>query len=87
VEFSLGLNPTDSTSRFSITTTGTPASGLTLTWPSSQGISFEVRSSADLTDWSTLETTIIGQPSETTATWTAPAGTTGSKFYRIEFTP
>jgi hypothetical protein len=34
-----------------------------------------------------LETTIIGQPSETTATWTAPAGTTGSKFYRIEFTP
>lgn len=87
VEFSLGLNPTDSTSRFSITTTGTPDSGLTLTWPSSQGISFEVRSSADLTDWSTLETTIIGQPSETTATWTAPAGTTGSKFYRIEFTP
>jgi hypothetical protein len=88
VEFALGLNPTDGTSRFAITTTGSAATGLTLTWPSAEGISFEVRSSTDLVDWSTLEGTVVGQADATTATWTAPAATPGArKFYRVGFTP
>lgn len=88
VEFKLGLNPTDGTSRFAITTTGSAATGLTLTWPGAEGIGFEVRSSSDLVDWSTLEATVVGQAEATTGTWTAPAATPGArKFYRVEFTP
>jgi len=88
VEFALGLNPTDGTSRFAITTTGSAATGLTLTWPGAEGIGFEVRSSTDLVDWSTLEATVVGQAEATTGTWTAPAATPGArKFYRVEFTP
>ena len=87
VEFALGLNPTDGTSRFAIVTSGTAAAGLTLTWPSAEGVSFQVRSSGNLSDWSTLEATILGAAGETTASWTAPAATGGKRFYRIEFTP
>ncbi len=87
VEFALGLDPTDGTSRFGIVVTGSAASGLTLTWPSAEGVSFQVRSSTDLSDWSTLEATVVGQPAQATATWTAPAATGGAKFYRVEFTP
>jgi hypothetical protein len=87
VEFALGLNPTSGTSSFAITRTGAPATGITLTWPSAEGISFQVRSSTDLSDWSTLEATILGAAGEPTASWTAPAATGGKRFYRIEFTP
>lgn len=87
VEFALDLDPTDGTSRFSIVTSGTAATGLTLNWPSAEGVSFQVRSSADLSDWSTLEATILGAAGEPTASWTAPAATGGKRFYRIEFTP
>lgn len=88
VEFALGLNPTSGTSRFAITTTGSATTGLTLTWPSAEGIEFKVRSSFDLLDWTTIEATVTGQVAETTSNWTAPAATPGaSKFYRVEFTP
>ena len=87
VEFALGLNPTSGSSTFAVTWTGTPATGVTLTWPSAGGVSFQVRSSADLSDWSTLEATILGAAGEPTASWTAPAATGGKRFYRIEFTP
>lgn len=87
VEFALGLDPTDADSRFAIALTGTAATGLTLTWPSAEGISFAVRSSTDLADWTTLEATVVGQAAQSTATWTAPAAGSGKKFYRIEFTP
>jgi len=87
VEFALGLDPTDATSRFAITTTGSAATGLTLTWPSAAGIEFQVRSSLDLVDWLTLEATVIGAVGETTTSWTAPAASEGKRFYRVEFTP
>ena len=87
VEFALGLSPVDANSRFSITATGTAGTGLVLTWPSAPGISFAVRGSSDLVDWSTLEATVVGAAGQNTASWTAPAATGGRKFYRIEFTP
>ena len=87
VEFALGLSPTSGISAFAITRNGAPATGITLTWPSAEGISFQVRSSANLSDWTTLEATILGAAGETTASWTAPAATGGKRFYRIEFTP
>ena len=87
IEFALGLDPTSGSSRFAISTHGSQATGLTLTWPSVEGIPFQVRSSSDLSDWSTLEATVIGAVGETTASWTAPAATTSKRFYRVEFTP
>lgn len=87
VEFALGLDPTNGGSRFGIVLSGSAASGLTLTWPSAEGISFEVRSSTDLSDWSTLEATVVGQPAQATATWSAPPGAGSAKFYRVEFAP
>ncbi len=87
VEFALDLDPTDGTSRFAIVTSGTAATGLTLTWPSAEGVSFQVRSSTDLSDWTALEATVIGGAGDPTASWTAPAAAGGKRFYRIEFTP
>ena len=87
VEFALDLDPANTNSRFAIDFTGTAATGLTLTWPSVEGKSFAVKSSPDLSDWTTLEATVVGQAGQDTASWTAPAGATGAKFYRIEFTP
>ncbi len=87
VEFALGLDPKSGSSRFAVTPTGTPEAGQTLTWPSQPGISFQVRSSTDLADWSTIEATVVGQPATTTASWTAPAAAGSKKFYRVQFTP
>ncbi len=87
VEFALGLNPKDGTSRFAVTTSGTPATGITLTWPSQPGVVFEVRSSTDLVDFSTVEATVTGQPSMTTASFTVPAASGPRRFYRVQFKP
>jgi hypothetical protein len=87
IEFALGLDPTDGTSRFGVTLTGSAATGVTLNWPSVEGASFQVRSSSDLADWSTLEATVVGQEDQTSATWTAPPAAGGRRFYRVEFTP
>ena len=87
IEFALGLDPTDGSSRFAVATTGTAAAGLTLTWPSAPGVSFQVRGSPDLSDWSTLEAAVVGQPARSTATWTAPPAAGARRFYRVEFTP
>ncbi|MCW1923406.1 hypothetical protein OKA05_12645 [Luteolibacter arcticus] len=87
VEFALDLDPTSGASRFAITITGTAATGLTLTWPSAEGISFQVKSSIDLLSFPVLEATIVGQASQTTATWTTPPASELRKFYRVEFNP
>lgn len=86
VEFLLGLDPTTGTSLFATTGSGAPTTGITLTWPSAAGISFQVRSSVDLTDWSTLEATVIGAVGETTASWTSGPQADPKKFFRVEFT-
>ena len=88
IEFALGLDPTDGTSRFALTTSGSAAAGLELRWPSAEGVTFEIRSSTDLSDWSTLEATVQGQPGQSQATWTAPAAQDSERrFYRVQFNP
>lgn len=91
IEFALDLDPVDGNSRFAVATSGSVSSGLTLTWPSAEGISFQVRSSTNLSDWSTLEATVLGQTGQPTASWTAPAADSppspARKFYRVEFNP
>jgi hypothetical protein len=87
VEFALGLAPKDGTSRFAVAIAGTPAAGQTLTWPSQPGIAFEVRSSTDLVDWSTLEATVTGQAEMNTASFDVPAPPGARKFYRVQFEP
>lgn len=88
-EYRLGLNPVSGSSLFQVTQTGTPASGITLTWPSQPGLTFTVRSSANLTDWSTIEATVPAAASPATSTsWsTGPLAPGGGRFYRVEFTP
>jgi hypothetical protein len=70
------------TSRFAAFT-----SGDNLTWPSVPGMLFEVRSSTDLSDWSTLEAIVPAAPSPAKSTsWLVPpAGPI--RFLRVQFVP
>lgn len=89
VERALGLLPADSSSRFAITTSGTAATGITLTWPSRPNLNFTVKSSGDLGDWSFTEAIVPAAPSPATATsWeTGPIAPGTRKFHRVEVTP
>ncbi len=89
VEFTLGLVPNNGSSRFAATATGTPATGLTLTWPSKPGVSFQVRSGGSLDSFPTLEATVPGAAAPATvSSWSsAPFAPGSKKFYRLEFTP
>ncbi len=88
VERTLGLIPNNGTSRFAITTSGTPATGLILTWPSQPGITFEVRSGPALTGFPTLEATVpaAASPSTTTSWSTGPFAPGDKRFFRVGFT-
>ena len=86
-EFALALNPADGKSRFAASQSGTPATGITLTWPSAPGISFTIRSSTDLTDWATVEATVPASASPgITTSWTSGPLAGSKKFFRVEFT-
>jgi hypothetical protein len=86
VEYLLGLDPNRGSERFAAVATGTPGSGITLTWPSQPGLTFTIRSSTDLTDWTTIEATVPAAASPAAiSTWTSPPSPGSRKFYRIEF--
>ncbi len=89
VEQALGLLPADGSSRFAITTTGSTATGLTLTWPSLPGLDFTVKSSIDLGGWTSTEATVpaAASPATTTSWNTGPITSGAAKFYRVEVTP
>jgi len=83
-EAQLGTDPLDPNSYFFLT--GNPqANGSTLlTWPSQPGTSFEVRSSTDLSDWSTLiDPNVPAADPGTSTSYTIPASTSPQEFYRI----
>lgn len=87
VEFLLGLDPNDGAERFAASVAGTPAAGLTLTWPSQPGLTFTVRSSTDLTDWTTVEATLpAADAPATTTSWTSGPLVGPRRFFRVEFT-
>ena len=88
-EFLLGLVPVDPNSRFAATLLGTPATGLTLTWPSQPGLTFTVKSSTDLAGWPATEATVPADaaPATTTSWSTGPFVPAGKKFFRVELAP
>lgn len=87
-ELAIALDPTDGNSRFAATQSGSPAAGITLTWPSQPGLTFTVRSSTDLTDWSTVVATVPAADAPATATsWTSGPLVGPRRFFRVEFTP
>ena len=82
-EFRLGLDPTSGNSRFAVT-----HAGIVLTWPSAPGIVFEIRSSTDLADWSTLEATLpAAQAPAKTTSWPVPLSAGPIRFLRVQFIP
>jgi hypothetical protein len=86
VEFALGLDPVSGGSRFAAVQSGSPSTGIILTWPSRGGITFTVRSSPDLTDWSAVEATVpaASSPAVTTS-WTSGPQAGPRRFFRVEF--
>jgi hypothetical protein len=85
VEFLLGLIPNDGTSRFAAKVTGTPATGITLTWPSRPGLTFTVKSSLTLNGFPTVEAAVPAAGSPATMTsWTSGPIAEPRKFFRVE---
>lgn len=85
-EFLLGLIPNNGSSRFAATVTGTPATGITLTWPSQPGLTFTVTSSLTLNGFPTVEAAALpaaGSPATITS-WTSGPLAEPRKFYRVE---
>jgi hypothetical protein len=87
LEFLLGWDPTDGSSRFAIRFGENQGSaGMDLRWPSAPGLVFTVRSSGDLHDWSTIEAVIFGETGEDEATFQTLPSVEGQRFYRVEWT-
>ncbi len=87
-EFALGLDPTDGTSRFAVTRSGTPATGIMLAWPSRPGLTFTVRSSTDLSDWSTVAAVVPAAAAPAAVTsWTSSPLAGPRRFFRVEVSP
>jgi regulation of enolase protein 1 (concanavalin A-like superfamily) len=76
----LGLDPNDSSKRFSAKISGTGK----LEWPSAEGILFTVKKSTDLILW-TDDRIVSGVPGTTSTMVEVPS--TGRLFYRVRFDP
>lgn len=85
LEFLLGWDPGDGTSRFEATAALLPRGALRLSWPASPDASFTIRSSADLQDWSRIEAVVSGSPGESRAHWDSTLDPAGARFYRVEW--
>jgi fibronectin-binding autotransporter adhesin len=80
-EFLLGLDPKDANSSFKATATQTPGN-FTLTWPSANGVQFDVLRSTVLdTGWQSLGTVTGGAGNTASFTDTAPPA--GNAFYKV----
>lgn len=85
LEFLLGWDPSDGTSRFAASCSMI-GDALHLSWPGGAGAVFTVRSSTDLEDWSTIETVVTGA-GQTIEELELPLPVGASRFYRVEWTP
>lgn len=79
-EFRLGLDPSNGTSTFHATI----GSSSLIQWPSAEGVSFTVQSSANLQAWTDIAT--VPGTAET-ASFTDPAPPENKTFYRVRLEP
>lgn len=83
-EFQLGTDPLDPGSYFFLAGDFEADGTIVLTWPSKPGISFEIRSSPNLSDWSTVvEPNVLATDPGSTTSYTIPASESLREFYRI----
>lgn len=77
VEYLLGLDPVDSSSRFmaSVDVTGT------ISWPAASGLQFSISRSVDLSTWVEVATS---SPDTSSGSWSDPSPPEGRAFYRVE---
>ncbi|QJE97300.1 beta strand repeat-containing protein [Luteolibacter luteus] len=84
-EYLLGLSPVNGTQRFAAKeSNATPGSGVTLTWPAQNGLTFTVWRSTNLGAWTQIGGTITA--SGTTASYTDNTAPVGKSFYRVTLT-
>jgi len=84
-EYLLGLNPNNGGERFIATESNVvPGTGVTLTWPAQDGLTFTVSRSVNLGTWTQLGGTITATGA--TATYTDTTAPVGKAFYKVELT-
>jgi hypothetical protein len=85
LEYAASTNPNDPNSRLQTTSAAMTVNGYRLRWFAAYGVSYKVRWSADLTNWTNLTTPYTGTGAETEVTDPAPPA--GARFYRVEVIP
>jgi len=84
-EAQLGLDPLDPNSFFYPTMSAAPGGNIQLTWPSAAGSTFTIRSSTNLTDWSTIVASGVAASATGSSTSHNLGNPAGAKtFYRVE---
>jgi hypothetical protein len=84
-ELQIGTNPLDPNSFFYLHGNPQPDGSIQLTWPSQPGATFEIRSSTDLSDWSTVvDDDVPAAGSGSTTSYPIPASAAPKEFYRVQ---
>ena len=91
-ELRLGLNPSDPNSRFTLDVSPGPAGTVALSWPSQEGLHFEIYFTDDLSlplaNWNVIPITDDDGDGATTHEWTdADATSHPRRFYRVGLLP
>ena len=83
-EAALGLDPLDPNSYFHLTPTTLTGGAFEITWPSASGATFTIRSSTDLSDWTTVVATGIAASAGTSTSHNLGIPVGDHTFYRVE---
>ncbi len=83
-EAKIGTDPLDSNSFFFCHPANLPDGSLQITWPSSPGNSFLIRSSTDLEDWTTIVANAISASPGSMTTYNLGITSSSKIFFRVE---
>lgn len=84
IEDVLGTDPLDQNSDFKTSYAVLPSGELLLTWPSAPGVTFAIRSSTTLTDWTATVATAVPASGGVTTSYNVGLPFESQKFYRVE---